>query len=186
MTHLKVFGSIAYIHIPKTDTKKLDTKTRKCIFVGYKTDSKVYRLFNPIQRKIELTRDVTMDETRIGFRYLSEITHEPVTYLPSYSPDISDPDTAQTQPLDPDYFPADNLAPMDQNCSPPTGSNQTPNSPPSSKSPPQPQSDRRNPSRCRHPPSRFRDYWMMPTEIMAEPLTYNEASSKQEWRQAMQ
>ena len=27
VTHLKIFGSIAFVHIPKTDRKKLDTKT---------------------------------------------------------------------------------------------------------------------------------------------------------------
>ena len=82
VTHLKIFGSIAYVHIPKTDRKKLDTKTRKCIFVGYDIESKIYRLFNPIQKKIELTRDVTVDETKIGFHYLSEKAPEPVTFLP--------------------------------------------------------------------------------------------------------
>ncbi len=35
ITHLRVFGSTAYVHIPKDCRKKLDSKTRGCIFLGY-------------------------------------------------------------------------------------------------------------------------------------------------------
>lgn len=131
VTHLKIFGNIAYVHIPKTERKKLDTKTRKCIFVRYNADSKIYRVFNPIQKKVELTRDVTVDEIQIGFYYLSEKAPEPITYLPSHSLDIIDPNTDQTQPSDP--FAADNLSPIEQTSYPPN--NQRPNSPPSTRSP---------------------------------------------------
>ena len=122
MTHLKIFGSIAFVHIPKTNRKKLNTKTSKCIFLRYDSKSKVYRLFNPIQKKIVLTRDVTMDETRIGFHYLFEKAPKPITYLPSQPIDILDPNTNQPQPSDP--YPIDDLPPIDQSSfSPPTLSN---------------------------------------------------------------
>ena len=35
VSHLKVFGCIAYAHIPDELRKKLDPKTEKCIFIGY-------------------------------------------------------------------------------------------------------------------------------------------------------
>jgi hypothetical protein len=35
LRHLRVFGSIAYVHVPKEKRKKLDTKAEKCILVGY-------------------------------------------------------------------------------------------------------------------------------------------------------
>ena len=35
MAHLRVFGSIAYVHIPDEKRKKLDPKSEKCVFVGY-------------------------------------------------------------------------------------------------------------------------------------------------------
>jgi hypothetical protein len=36
LTHLKVFGCDAYIHVPKENKSKLDKKVEKCIFIGYK------------------------------------------------------------------------------------------------------------------------------------------------------
>ena len=41
LTHLKVFGCDAYVHVPKENMSKLDKKAKKCIFIGYKDDLKV-------------------------------------------------------------------------------------------------------------------------------------------------
>ena len=41
--HLKTFGCAAYAHVPKDERQKLDSKSRKCIFLGYGTDTKGYR-----------------------------------------------------------------------------------------------------------------------------------------------
>lgn len=35
VNHLRIFGCIAYAHIPKQKTEKLDQKSEKVIFVGY-------------------------------------------------------------------------------------------------------------------------------------------------------
>ena len=40
VSHLRVFGSKYFSHIPKVDRKKLDPKAMKCIFVGYGTEFK--------------------------------------------------------------------------------------------------------------------------------------------------
>ena len=44
--HFRVFGCIAYAHVPDQLRKKLDNKGKKCIFIGYSTDSKAYKLYN--------------------------------------------------------------------------------------------------------------------------------------------
>ena len=44
LTHLKVFGYDAYVHVPKENRSKLDKKDDKCIFIGYKYGLKVYKL----------------------------------------------------------------------------------------------------------------------------------------------
>ena len=62
MSHLRVFGSKAFAHIPKTHRKKLDPKAIKCIFVGYGTEFKDYKLFNPESPKIFSSRDVVFHE----------------------------------------------------------------------------------------------------------------------------
>ena len=62
VSHFKVFGSKAYVHVPKENRKKWDSKTKKCIFVGYSITSKGYRLYDPVSRKICVSRDVFFDE----------------------------------------------------------------------------------------------------------------------------
>ena len=36
LSHLRVFGSIAFVHVPKAERRKLDQKSLRCIFVGYR------------------------------------------------------------------------------------------------------------------------------------------------------
>ncbi|KAJ0795409.1 putative RNA-directed DNA polymerase [Helianthus annuus] len=62
--HLRIFGSIAYSHIPKQHRGKLDDKVEKTIFIGYSENSKGYRLYNPTTNKVIISRDVTFDEGR--------------------------------------------------------------------------------------------------------------------------
>jgi hypothetical protein len=47
LTHLKVFGCEAYVHVPKKNMSKLDNNEEKCIFIGYKDGLKGYKLWNP-------------------------------------------------------------------------------------------------------------------------------------------
>ena len=58
VSHLKVFGCIAYAHVPKETRIKLGDKSEKCIFVGYDEQSKAYRLFNPITKRLIINRNV--------------------------------------------------------------------------------------------------------------------------------
>lgn len=50
LSHLKVFGTKAYLHIPKQKRQKLDDKSFECILMGYSTESKGCT----IQRQIKL------------------------------------------------------------------------------------------------------------------------------------
>jgi hypothetical protein len=62
VSNFKVFGCKAYMHVPKETRKKWDSKTKKCIFVGYSISSKGYRLYDPKTRKLHISRDVLFDE----------------------------------------------------------------------------------------------------------------------------
>ena len=63
--HFKIFGSIAYAHVPDEKRKKLDDKGEKCVFLGVSDASKAYKLFNPLTKKIVISRDVIFDEESI-------------------------------------------------------------------------------------------------------------------------
>ena len=60
--YMRVFGSLAYVHVPMQLRTKLDDKALKCIFVGYAHGSKGYRFFNPLTCKIIESRDAVFVE----------------------------------------------------------------------------------------------------------------------------
>ncbi|MCO5566420.1 hypothetical protein L7F22_020097 [Adiantum nelumboides] len=62
VSYLLVFGCLAYDHIPQQLRGKLDDKVVKCLFVGYSSGSKGYRLYNPATNKIFESRDVIFAE----------------------------------------------------------------------------------------------------------------------------
>jgi hypothetical protein len=64
LTHLKVFGYEAYVHVPKENMSKLDKKVEKCIFIGYKDGLKGYKLWNPETKKVVYRRDVVFREMK--------------------------------------------------------------------------------------------------------------------------
>ena len=62
LSHLRVFGCKSFAHVPKYERRKLDAKLIKCIFVGYCTDKKAYKLFDPKSHKLLVSRDVVFHE----------------------------------------------------------------------------------------------------------------------------
>eukprot|EP00253_Pinus_taeda_P032692 PITA_32692 len=51
VTHMRVFGCVAYAHISDQLRRKLDSKGEKCLFIGYSEESKAYRLYIPSTKK---------------------------------------------------------------------------------------------------------------------------------------
>ena len=64
--NLKVFGCKDFSHIPKANRKKLDAKAIKCIFIGYCSEFKAYKLFDPSTHKVFASRDVLFHEQEVG------------------------------------------------------------------------------------------------------------------------
>ena len=60
--HLKVFGSLCYLHVPFIKRGKLDERVEKGVFVGYAVESKGYRIYSLSRMKIVISRDVHFDE----------------------------------------------------------------------------------------------------------------------------
>ncbi|KAL6334162.1 hypothetical protein AAG906_006731 [Vitis piasezkii] len=58
--HFRIFGCIAYAHIPNEKMRKLENKGEKCIFLGVSDKSKAYKLYNPSTMKIVISCDVTI------------------------------------------------------------------------------------------------------------------------------
>nr|KYP43697.1 Retrovirus-related Pol polyprotein from transposon TNT 1-94 [Cajanus cajan] len=60
--HFKIFGSLAYGHVPAQLRTKLDDRSKKYILIGYDEKAKAYKLYNPVTGKILVSRDVQVDE----------------------------------------------------------------------------------------------------------------------------
>lgn len=62
--HLKVFGCIGYAKVDTPYLRKLDDRTRTLVHLGTEPGSKAYRLFDPLKRKIVVSRNVVFDEEK--------------------------------------------------------------------------------------------------------------------------
>ena len=62
VSNLRVFGCVAFAHIPEKQRKKLDEKSHKVVFVGYPEGTKGYKLYDPVTRKFIRSRDVVFLE----------------------------------------------------------------------------------------------------------------------------
>ena len=68
LSHVRIFGSIAFVHIPDEKQQKLDHKSEKCILVGYSYEQKGYKCFNPSTRKVRVSRHVVFNESASCYR----------------------------------------------------------------------------------------------------------------------
>lgn len=59
----RVFGCVAYVHLPKNRRTKLDPCALRCLFLGYATHQKGYRCYDPGTKRTYVTMDVTFMES---------------------------------------------------------------------------------------------------------------------------
>ena len=85
VSYFRVFGSLCYAHVPKPLRRKLDSKARECIFVGYCLTSKAYRLWCPKKKKILIARDVIFDEETSSHFSPPTSSSSSSSFLPNYS-----------------------------------------------------------------------------------------------------
>jgi hypothetical protein len=54
---------LTYAHVPNNHRKTLDNKSIKCVHLGLSEEFKAYKLYDPIEKKIIISRDVVFDES---------------------------------------------------------------------------------------------------------------------------
>jgi hypothetical protein len=120
VSHFRVFGSIAWAHIPNEKRKALQPKSEKCIFVGYSEDVKGYRLLQPHCNEIILRRDVKFDENLLICEPNSTVVpssaYEPSSaFVPSFVPilvsSLDDESEDENTPLPADIPPNESFEP---------------------------------------------------------------------------
>nr|KYP60023.1 Retrovirus-related Pol polyprotein from transposon TNT 1-94 [Cajanus cajan] len=86
--HLRVFGSICYIHVPDEKRHKLEDKTVRGIFLGYNSQSKGYRVYNLQTKKLTISRDIEVDENAT-WNWEEERIEKKTLYMPMSQPTTS-------------------------------------------------------------------------------------------------
>ena len=59
-----MFGCIGHVHILDKIRQKLDDKSIECVFLGLIRESKVYRMYDPVSKKIIISKDVVFKEDK--------------------------------------------------------------------------------------------------------------------------
>ena len=61
--HLKVFGCLAHVKNTTPHPKKLDDRSQKMVYLGVEEGSKAHRLYDPVKKKVAVSRDVIFEES---------------------------------------------------------------------------------------------------------------------------
>ena len=104
--HLRSFGCVAYCHVSKELRRKLDSKSVKCMFLGYSLEQKGYRLFDPDKQKVFIGRDIIFNEgdrmspQKEGKELNNESFHDPTTVnIPIAEPECESQQQQQQRPM---------------------------------------------------------------------------------------
>jgi hypothetical protein len=173
---LRVFGCICFVTLPPHEHTKLEPRSCLCCFLGYGITQKGYRCYDPIARRLRISRHVEFREHKI---FTSQM-HFPYSFS-VYSPVFTDPSIA--------LFPgssADNSSSLDE---PSTAASDFPDSttdPPATSHTPEPSHEPRRSDRVRAPPAHLHDYHCFSVlASLHEPHSYREASADPLWQKAM-
>jgi len=62
ISHLKIFGSLCYKHVPDALRRKLDDRSTPQVLIGYH-ETGGYKLYDPNSKHVSTSRDVYVDES---------------------------------------------------------------------------------------------------------------------------
>ena len=62
--YFRTFGCMAHMKITGHDVTKLSDRARPVVFIGYEDGAKAYRVFDRVEKRLHITRDVVFEEER--------------------------------------------------------------------------------------------------------------------------
>jgi hypothetical protein len=83
---LKVFGCVCFVTLPPHERTKLEPRSRLCCFLGYGLTQKGYRCYDPISKRLRVSRHVEFWEHKMFTNQSSSLPSSS-----SYSPVFTDP-----------------------------------------------------------------------------------------------
>ena len=198
ISNLRIFGCVAYVHVPKERRRKLDSKTIQCLFIGFDNKTKAYRLYDQTRRRIVISRDAVFDETKVGFNHLNtgepaentifpfrpngiDIENQPIESSEQMGFDDTEPEASECGNRLSDIGASSHLDDLPENELSPAAINPNPRPADEQSGPPA----QRYPTRLQTPSVRLRDFWSLYSELLDEPLSYASAVQQEEWRKAI-
>ncbi|KAK9165308.1 hypothetical protein Scep_000499 [Stephania cephalantha] len=166
VSHLRVFGCISYALVNSQICQKLDEKSEKCIFVGYCTQSKTYRLYNPLSGQIVIRKDAVFGENTFWKWSEDQAQHNILAPL------------AAEIFTNKEHVPTSTLA---SSATPPSSSTSTPSG--NSSTTLEESSDETPPARYRSLADIYASCQFSLT--VSDLIYYEEAAEKEEWRKVM-
>ena len=79
---LNVFGCVCFVLFQDHERNKLQSRSRLCCFLGYGIGQKVYRCYDPISKRLRVSRHMVFWEHKMFY----QLPHVPVSLIPSIDP----------------------------------------------------------------------------------------------------
>ena len=95
---VRVFGCRVWIHVPKDRRQSFQPKTLRCIYLGPAPDFKAWNCYDPLTRKMHVSRDAIFDESNFPGLSMSpdDPTYNPVIPPGLHKPAVVNPDVFDT------------------------------------------------------------------------------------------
>jgi hypothetical protein len=81
LDHIRVFGCACFVHVKRND--KLDRNSVKTIFLGYSSEKKCYKCYDPTNHKLYISRDVSFLESKPYYKPNIPETNQPTMSPPN-------------------------------------------------------------------------------------------------------
>jgi hypothetical protein len=119
LNDLRVFGCLAFVHVPKEKPKKMNYRANSGIFVGYSISTKQYFLYDPLAKTLHRSRDVVFregkrytapnaaDEAILNEHFYRDVIEEPKPKPIEKQPNRDESSERQTEELLDDDSPPD-------------------------------------------------------------------------------
>jgi hypothetical protein len=83
--HLCTFGCVSFMKVTRPHLSKLDDRGKKGVFIGYEAMTKGYRIFNPVDGRVHVSKDVVFDEGTFWSWDINDGTSSSKTFTVEYT-----------------------------------------------------------------------------------------------------